>query len=233
MQTERIELADPAAMAADAIGLIASMRGVTAFTDADVSDSVALVELARDFAANANARPGTFLHKMGEAPRLTVPMARAVLNIALERSQKAPAAPQAPRQPAHAPQGNPTASGVKNGYYTVEWPGGGHTTIRLTDHWDEAEAARGAQVAGFLRGADNTSDYERFAFVNGRQMRVWRRFGPDCQPARALRVLLGMPDPADAGRAFARASGRCYVCNRLLTDPLSIELGIGPVCREG
>ena len=29
---------------------------------------------------------------------------------------------------------------------------------------------------------------------------------------------------------FGTRSGRCRVCNRKLTDPESIELGVGPVC---
>jgi hypothetical protein len=27
-------------------------------------------------------------------------------------------------------------------------------------------------------------------------------------------------------------STNCFVCGKLLTDPTSIEMGIGPVCRE-
>jgi hypothetical protein len=37
-------------------------------------------------------------------------------------------------------------------------------------------------------------------------------------------------DP-DAGPRFGREIGRCYVCGRTLTDELSRQLGIGPVCR--
>jgi Family of unknown function (DUF6011) len=32
---------------------------------------------------------------------------------------------------------------------------------------------------------------------------------------------------------YGREIGRCYRCNRTLTDELSRELGIGPVCRGG
>jgi hypothetical protein len=37
----------------------------------------------------------------------------------------------------------------------------------------------------------------------------------------------------EAGVLYGREIGRCYVCNRTLTDDLSRELGIGPVCRDG
>jgi hypothetical protein len=38
-------------------------------------------------------------------------------------------------------------------------------------------------------------------------------------------------DP-DAGPRFGREIGSCYVCGRTLTDELSRQLGIGPVCRS-
>jgi Family of unknown function (DUF6011) len=36
----------------------------------------------------------------------------------------------------------------------------------------------------------------------------------------------------EAGVLYGREIGRCYVCNRTLTDDLSREMGIGPVCRD-
>jgi len=34
-----------------------------------------------------------------------------------------------------------------------------------------------------------------------------------------------------SGALYGREIGRCYVCNRTLTDELSREMGIGPTCR--
>jgi hypothetical protein len=39
-------------------------------------------------------------------------------------------------------------------------------------------------------------------------------------------------DPEAAAVLHGKASGRCAVCSRDLTDPESIERGIGPVCAE-
>jgi hypothetical protein len=39
-------------------------------------------------------------------------------------------------------------------------------------------------------------------------------------------------DPKTAARAFGLKSGICSCCGRELTDPVSIENGIGPVCAE-
>jgi hypothetical protein len=36
------------------------------------------------------------------------------------------------------------------------------------------------------------------------------------------------------GKQWSILNGtRCYVCGHDLTDPISIALGIGPICREG
>ncbi|MDJ0905396.1 MAG: DUF6011 domain-containing protein [Woeseiaceae bacterium] len=39
-------------------------------------------------------------------------------------------------------------------------------------------------------------------------------------------------DPLAAAQAHGRLSGRCSCCSRELTDPVSVERGIGPVCLE-
>lgn len=44
-------------------------------------------------------------------------------------------------------------------------------------------------------------------------------------------VLDAIAADPDALARYGRETGTCGVCHRTLTDPLSIELGIGPVCR--
>lgn len=39
-------------------------------------------------------------------------------------------------------------------------------------------------------------------------------------------------DPKEAAVAYGRATGRCSVCGRELTDPESIARAIGPICLE-
>ena len=46
-----------------------------------------------------------------------------------------------------------------------------------------------------------------------------------------VRILEAIQNDPDAGPRFGREIGRCYVCGRTLTDELSRQLGIGPVCR--
>lgn len=39
--------------------------------------------------------------------------------------------------------------------------------------------------------------------------------------------------PKEAAQRFGREIGACAICGRTLTDPVSREIGIGPICREG
>jgi hypothetical protein len=39
-------------------------------------------------------------------------------------------------------------------------------------------------------------------------------------------------DPVAAARSYGNATGRCGCCGRLLSDPVSIYGGIGPICLE-
>lgn len=39
-------------------------------------------------------------------------------------------------------------------------------------------------------------------------------------------------DPLGAAVQYGRMTGRCACCNRKLSDPKSVELGIGPVCKD-
>jgi hypothetical protein len=58
---------------------------------------------------------------------------------------------------------------------------------------------------------------------------LWVRPGVD--NAKVLQDLLDIEkDPQAAAVLHGKASGRCSVCSRDLTDPESIERGIGPIC---
>lgn len=50
--------------------------------------------------------------------------------------------------------------------------------------------------------------------------------------ARDKILALIAKDPAAASLAYGRELGHCGVCGRTLTDPDSIDRGIGPVCAE-
>jgi hypothetical protein len=54
----------------------------------------------------------------------------------------------------------------------------------------------------------------------------------EASPAQQAAVLEAMADPRAAAVAYGRRTGACSCCGRELTNALSIELGIGPICRD-
>lgn len=124
--------------------------------------------------------------------------------------------------------GEPLVAVLPEGYFTVVLEDGSHRTFRAKDASDRSRLA-GRRILSYLSGSNNESDYTGFGFVTEKGIQIWRRFSEDSVLADAARVLVG--DPSAAQKAYAVTSGNCYVCGKMLTEPLSIELGIGPVCR--
>lgn len=130
-------------------------------------------------------------------------------------------------------------SDLLDGIYTIVLDETGiYRTIKITT-LDAEQAAtynqpKGTQIASYLSGLNNESDYTGFAFVQGRSANLFKRFKSDTVLASALFALLKADKQGriDMGTAYALESGRCWVCNRLLTTPESIIKGIGPVCAK-
>lgn len=61
-----------------------------------------------------------------------------------------------------------------------------------------------------------------------RQFRMWR--DPKVNEGILAAVDALFHNPEHAAREYAHAFGKCYVCNRKLTDKDSLETGIGPDC---
>jgi len=53
-----------------------------------------------------------------------------------------------------------------------------------------------------------------------------------CDDAAEVAVVDCCNDPEKAAVAFGKAFGACAICHRTLTNPESIERGIGPICAE-
>jgi hypothetical protein len=187
----------------------------------------------------------TFLNSMLAARRryngLTFGQYRAVANIALAAERH-----DHELDPAHLDDEGETRAAimvladvqVSPGYYTVG-EHGKHTTIRLTkirpDNRRGHLAAEGVLTAGVLSGHDNENAYTPFALVwpDGRTRTI--RFATPQRAKDALLAVLKMTalERDAAGREYARVSGRCHRCGRLLTDPVSIDSAIGPDCAGG
>jgi len=65
--------------------------------------------------------------------------------------------------------------------------------------------------------------------IEGGVLTTWQRPGID-QQALHDELLRIEADPEAAAALHGKLSGRCSICSRDLTDPESIERGIGPIC---
>ena len=125
---------------------------------------------------------------------------------------------------------------IPNGHFTLENTNKGtHRTIRIsTVRRGELE---GKRIISLLTGPDNNSNYSGFGFVeHDGKIIVWRK-------KRENKMFLWI---AQCITAFFTGNAelyenlglkihiekRCMRCNRRLTTPESIELGIGPECRD-
>lgn len=85
----------------------------------------------------------------------------------------------------------------------------------------------------FLKTGSDYHDQQRLGSVKpgGPFVESWRG---GSYKGRATEVFQAIQADEQAAREeYARITGRCYACNRKLEDPLSVSLGIGPVCRAG
>ncbi len=54
----------------------------------------------------------------------------------------------------------------------------------------------------------------------------------DASPDNVSQMTEVLADPRSAAIAYGKTFGKCSVCNRDLSDPESVSLGIGPVCAK-
>ncbi len=53
-----------------------------------------------------------------------------------------------------------------------------------------------------------------------------------CDAATTTRVIAAASDPHNAAKAYGARTGVCSCCGRELTNKISVDLGIGPICRD-
>ena len=143
---------------------------------------------------------------------------------------------------------------IKNGTFTITFRNGDHRTLKV--HTVKAGPLAGKRLLSLLTGPDNTSDYTAFAFVDDDRVTVWKKFRAALasfgtfrgyeweksshkggywtrwQKAAAIFTDLVLRERGywTSEGCTLLVEGRCCVCNRKLTTPDSIRLGIGPVC---
>lgn len=124
---------------------------------------------------------------------------------------------------------------IKKGFFTVEAEGEKHRTFRV-----KTSAKSGKTIIGLMVGSNNLTSYLWFGYVNGSKIQFWGK--PNMgwgQESRELPITQGtanacweaiLGNPNEAGLRFANESKQCARCGRVLTNPESIENGIGPEC---
>lgn len=123
---------------------------------------------------------------------------------------------------------------IIDGKYTVVFADGKHITFCVETHKDGD--FEGKTVISYLTRIDNNLFYKKFAFVNGKFVNLWKKFRASHTKGfiekleEAIRIL--QSDIYRAGKNYALKTGKCFICFRELTNPESIEAGIGPYCRK-
>jgi hypothetical protein len=218
-------------MAAGSVAKVVSLRDelgrkLTAF---DVEEAGAQMLLIAETYAYRYQGTFEFMQNMCDAMRrngyLTAGQAAGTLNCLYAEERRRQSAEVTPVMEASTPVDMPV------GYYTVEFENG-HVTLRISEGSGGFE---GRKIVSLLVGSDNTSDYLGMGDVMGSHFRLWRRSQSHPKAGHvttAVSMLMhGTQDQmTEYGKAYARHSGNCYVCGRLLTTPESIAAGIGPVC---
>ena len=129
---------------------------------------------------------------------------------------------------------------IFNGRYTLKnRRTGEHRTFEIKTQASDAQFAAGKRVVALLTGPDNTVDYTGFGFVEDSGIVVWKSKRGEASkksPYEWYAEMLWSLALDSGSSAFAEGyeflqEGTCAVCNRTLTEPLSLKTGIGPTCR--
>jgi len=122
---------------------------------------------------------------------------------------------------------------LTDGYYTVQG-NTSHRTIRVKTVSADDKGNGVTQWLAYLNGPDNTGDYLTIGFVKGNEVVLFRKNqGKYLDIVAATKyVIKNVARLGEFGKNFAAKSGNCFKCNRVLTDPESIQAGQGPICRS-
>lgn len=119
---------------------------------------------------------------------------------------------------------------IHNGVFTCIGPKG-HRTIKVSTV--QEGGLKGRRVVRVMTGPDNVMDYVGVGFLNeGDAFKVWKRVDGTQLHKIVLAWLHIMKGDQGWGAYRVEEARHCVRCNRLLTEPTSIESGIGPVCAR-
>lgn len=122
------------------------------------------------------------------------------------------------------------SAATHNGTITVESPSGEHRTFRIRTQPEKANFAPGERILSLLSGTD---EYKGLGFLKttrkGRPYVVLFKKNRTPYLKKLIKVVL-FPEHYEALGCRFLYAGTCRACNRPLTNPASIDSGIGPIC---
>lgn len=95
--------------------------------------------------------------------------------------------------------------------------------------FEVSEATKGKNVGAFYVTAGGYGSTYFGKIVEGVYMPTW-----EAKSASGLieAIAAAMASPVEQARAYGKRTGQCSCCGRPLTDPVSVERGIGPICES-
>lgn len=121
---------------------------------------------------------------------------------------------------------------IANGFHTLKFPDGSHRTFRIHRQRNKAKFKPGKRLIGILIGPDNSEDYEEFGEVTEKGINVWKSRQHNKKLMEYAALIWSIANGEKIEDYELMTDSRCLVCNRHLTDPLSLSRGIGPLCWE-
>src|SRR5262245_90304 len=124
------------------------------------------------------------------------------------------------------------------GYFTLQYSNGEHRTLRVELADDNFFSYfKGQLIVGYLQGSDNVNDYRWIGRVDDKgELHLFSKVRAFESPERIARFRRAFEilnaGVEQAGQTYARQSGNCWRCGRLLTNPERLDTGIGPVCAK-
>lgn len=93
------------------------------------------------------------------------------------------------------------------------------------DNFQFKPAGRGSANEGAIYVTESGTYLGKI--MRGKFMRV-----SDCSPDQEARIVAVASDPEAAAVAYGHRTGTCAVCSRPLSATGSVDVGIGPICRD-
>ena len=130
---------------------------------------------------------------------------------------------------------------MTNGTFTILNPRTGeHRTFKVKTP-REGSNFHGKKIVSLLTGADNENAYTGFGFIEtlgeGIVIKLWRKHEGTTfeKHAKLLTNIINLGAESwfvKVAGLQVKSSGACAICGRKLTEPTSIDRGIGPECFE-